>query len=239
MTPAEPSAPPGGSPCVSCAGVRRTYRLNGSSVAALRGVDMRIHPGTFTALVGPSGSGKSTLLRLIACVDRADTGRVEIEGREVTALGRRARAALRRRRIGFIFQNPADNLLEYLTVRQHLILGAQLRGLPAPDRHADPLLDLLGLTARARHLPRQLSGGEQQRVAIAFAAIGPPAVLIADEPTGQLDHKAGGAVLDAIQALTTAGMAVLAATHDPALARRADRVITMRDGTVRQEGDQA
>jgi putative ABC transport system ATP-binding protein len=217
---------------VSCRGVLRTYHLDGSEVSALRGVDLDLAPGTFTALVGPSGSGKSTLLRLLACVDRPDQGSILIDGREAASLSRRGRLRLRRRALGFMFQSPADNLLEYLTVRQHLRLAAQLRGLRHGTGQADELLERLGLTDRADHLPRQLSGGEQQRVGIAFASFGPPALLLADEPTGQLDHGAVDAVLDAFLAMAEAGVAVVAATHDPAVARRAHQVVRMRDGVI-------
>jgi putative ABC transport system ATP-binding protein len=219
-------------PVVVCEDVERTYRLNGSTVPALRGVNMRVPAGTVTALVGPSGSGKSTLLRLLACVDRADRGSLRIGGVDVSVLSRAGRQKLRRRRLGFMFQNPADNLLEYLTVRHHLELGAGLRGRPRTDPQIERLLDRLGLAGRADHLPRQLSGGEQQRVAIAFAALGPPVLLLADEPTGQLDHHTVGSVLDAFAELASTGVAVVAATHDPAVAERADRIVRMRDGEV-------
>jgi putative ABC transport system ATP-binding protein len=131
-----------------------------------------------------------------------------------------------------MFQNPADNLLEYLTVRQHLELAARLRGRPRTDPQIDLLLDRLGMADRADHLPRQLSGGEQQRVAVAFASVGPPALLVADEPTGQLDHHTVDSVLDAFAVMASMGVAVVAATHDPSVADRADRVIRMRDGQV-------
>jgi ABC-type lipoprotein export system ATPase subunit len=235
----------------------RTYHLAGSEVNALRGVDLEIAPGTFTALVGPSGSGKSTLLRLLACVDRPDDGSIVIDGLEAATLSRRGRLRLRRRSLGFMFQAPADNLLDYLTVRQHLRLAAQLRGghgranrraragelslagelgraRATGGGHETDLLDRLGLADRADHLPRQLSGGEQQRVGIAFAAFGPPALLLADEPTGQLDHGAVDAVLDAFMAMAESGVAVVAATHDPAVARRAHQVIRMRDGVIEE-----
>jgi ABC-type lipoprotein export system ATPase subunit len=215
-----------------CRDVVRSYHLAGSDVPALRGVDLVLPRGSFTALMGPSGSGKSTLLRLLACVDRADSGSVLVDGTEVTRLSRAGRVRLRRRRIGYLFQSPGDNLLEYLTVRQHLELGARLRGLGRHDAGVSDLLARLGLTDRADHLPRQLSGGEQQRTAIGFAALGPPAVLVADEPTGQLDHGTVDSVLAAFAALTATGVAVVAATHDPAVAGRADQVISMRDGRV-------
>ncbi len=217
-------------PAVRCRGVFRTYHLDGSEVGALRGVDLTIAPGTFTALVGPSGSGKSTLLRLLGCVDRPDRGSIEIDGVETAGLSRGGRIALRRRRLGFMFQAPADNLLDYLTVRGHLRLAAQLRGTGSDQ--IDPLLARLGLDDRAAHLPKQLSGGEQQRVAIAFAALGPPALLVADEPTGQLDHSTVDSVLDAFRTMAGTGVAVVAATHDPAVARRADQVVRMRDGVI-------
>jgi ABC-type lipoprotein export system ATPase subunit len=153
---------------------------------------------------------------------------------EVSRLSRPGRVRLRRDRIGCLFQAPADNLIDYLTVRQHLRLAAQLRGLSKVDNQPAELLNRLGLADRAGHLPRQLSGGEQQRVGIAFAALGPPALLVADEPTGQLDHSTVDSVLDAFAALAAAGVAVVAATHDPAVARRADQVVWLRDGTVEE-----
>jgi ABC-type lipoprotein export system ATPase subunit len=217
---------------VVCRHVERAYHLDAGEVPALRGVDLSLPRGSFTALVGPSGSGKSTLLRLLACVDRADRGAVLIDGSDVTRMSRGRRVRLRRRRIGYMFQNPADNLLEYLTVRQHLVLGAKLRGMRNIGSDVTAMLARLGLTDRGDHLPQQLSGGEQQRTAIGFAALGPPAVLVADEPTGQLDHGTVDSVLAAFVALTETGVAVVAATHDPAVAARADQVIHLRDGQV-------
>ena len=217
---------------VVCRGVERAYHLDAADVPALRGVDLALPRGSFTALVGPSGSGKSTLLRLLACVDRADKGAVLIDGTDVTRLSRGRRVRLRRRRIGYMFQNPADNLLEYLTVQQHLVLGAKLRGMRRVKADVAAMLERLGLSERADHLPHQLSGGEQQRTAIGFAALGPPAVLVADEPTGQLDHSTVDSVLAAFAALAETGVAVVAATHDPAVANRADQVVQMRDGRI-------
>ncbi len=227
MTSTDPS--PSG---VVCRGLFRTYQLRGSHVPALRGTDLRLQAGTLTAVVGPSGSGKSTLLRLLAGLDRPDSGSITIDGTEISALSRRQRVRVRRRRLGFLFQAPADNLLEYLTVRQHLHLAAKLRGISVRDAQIDTLLARLGLTERAGHLPRQLSGGEQQRAGIAFAAVGPPALLIADEPTAQLDHMTVDSVLDAFLTLARAHVAVIAATHDPAVAAHADQVLQMRDGRI-------
>ncbi len=217
---------------VRCRNVRRTYHLEGSDVGALRGVDLDLAAGTFTALVGPSGSGKSTLLRLLACVDRPDSGSIQIDGVETANLSRRGRRRLRRHRIGYVFQAPADNLLSYLTVRQHLKLAAQLRGLSIRDGQPERLLARLGLTGRSGHLPKHLSGGEQQRAGIAFASYGPPALLVADEPTGQLDHTTVDSVIDGFLAMAETGVAVVVATHDPAVWRRAHRVVRMRDGAV-------
>lgn len=229
----EPVASLGDKPAaVACRSVERAYHLDAAEVPALRGVDLTIARGSFTALVGPSGSGKSTLLRLLACVDRADRGQVLIDGTDVTRLSRGRRVRMRRKRIGFMFQSPADNLLEYLSVRQHLELGAQLRGLRRAGSEVTAMLERLGLADRGDHLPHQLSGGEQQRTAIGFAAIGPPAVLVADEPTGQLDHGTVDSVLAAFAVLASTGVAVVAATHDPVVAGRADQVIQMRDGQV-------
>jgi ABC-type lipoprotein export system ATPase subunit len=224
---------------VVCHGVERTYGIDGSTVPALRGVSLSLPAGSITALVGPSGSGKSTLLRLLACVDRPDAGQITIGGTEVARLSRAGRVRMRRTRLGFLYQSPADNLLEYLTVREHLALGAALRGLDKHDPQQTALLDRLGLADRADHHPRQLSGGEQQRTAIAFAAIGPPALLVADEPTGQLDHHTADEVVAALRVMATTGVAVVAATHDPAVARQADRVVQLRDGQVVEDKEGA
>src|SRR5262245_7677395 len=150
-------------------------------------------------------------------------------------MSRSRRVKFRRRRLGYMFQNPADNLIEYLTVRQHLRLAARMRGVRLRRREIDDLLDRLGIGAQANNLPRQLSGGEQQRAAIAFAAVGPPALLVADEPTGQLDHDTVGDVLDAFAALASTGVTIVAATHDPIVAQRADRVVHMVDGRIEEE----
>jgi ABC-type lipoprotein export system ATPase subunit len=225
-------------PAVACRGVTRTYGVAGSAVPALRGVDLTLPPATITALVGPSGSGKSTLLRLLAGIDRPDSGTITIDGTELAGLSRAGRVKLRRTRLGFLYQNPADNLLDYLTVREHLELAAALRGLSPTDPQLATLTGRLGLAARAGHLPRQLSGGEQQRTAIGFAAVGPPALLVADEPTGQLDHTTAGEVLAALRVLATTGVAVVAATHDPAVYRLADQVVRLRDGQVIEEEEE-
>jgi ABC-type lipoprotein export system ATPase subunit len=147
-------------------------------------------------------------------------------------MSRRRRRHLRRRDIGVIAQDPAANLLDYLTVRQHLKLGARMRGLRASTREMTGLLDRLGIADRADHKPRELSGGQQQRAAVAFAAMGHPALIVADEPTGHLDHTSGEAVMQALAAVAETGVAVVIATHDRIVAERADRIIDLADGVV-------
>jgi ABC-type lipoprotein export system ATPase subunit len=212
-----------------CVDVTRTYPTAGAAVQALVGASLDVAAGAMTVLLGPSGSGKSTLLRLLAGVDSPDAGQVLLHGQDVATLSARARRSLRRRHVGYVFQDPADNLLDYLTVTEHLALGARLRGRDDPDER-QRLLAALGIAGRADHLPRQLSGGEQQRVAIGFAVVGGPTLLVADEPTAQLDHAAGEQVLAALRALADLDVAVVAATHDPVLAEAADAVIPVVDG---------
>ncbi|WP_240691275.1 MULTISPECIES: ABC transporter ATP-binding protein [Amycolatopsis] len=210
-------------------GLTHSYRTAGRSLTALHEVSIAAAHGRITALVGPSGSGKSTLLRLLACLERPDEGRVEVGGTDVTALSARARRAVRRRRIGYVFQNPVDNLLDYLTVQEHLELAAKMRGTGL----SLALLERLGLDHRRGHRPRQLSGGEQQRTALAFAAVGDPDAVLADEPTAQLDRSSAGLVAEAFRALAESGQTVVVATHDPVLAEAADDVVELVDGRVR------
>jgi putative ABC transport system ATP-binding protein len=217
---------------VVCKGVYRSYETLSGPVEVLRGVDLTIPRRSITALRGPSGSGKSTLLRLIACIERAGGGTVAIDGRDTTRMSRRRRRHLRRRNIGVISQDPAANLLDYLTVKAHLQLGARMRGLRATDHEMGQLLDRLGIGDRADHKPRELSGGQQQRVAVAFAAMGRPALIVADEPTGHLDHVSGEAVMQALASVAKSGVAVVIATHDRIVAERADRIIDLADGVV-------
>jgi putative ABC transport system ATP-binding protein len=222
-------------PVVYCQDVTRTYGTDGAVAPALQEVNLQLPAGSITALVGPSGSGKSTLLRLLACIDRPDTGRIMIGGVDVARLSRAERVKLRRTRLGFLQQNPSDNLFEYLTVREHLELGAALRGRSRSDPQISALLGRVDMARRAEHYPRQLSGGEQQRAAIAFTAIGQPTLLLADEPTGQLDRATAREVLDVLRVLASTGMAVVAATHDPAVSRLADQVIQLQDGRILEQ----
>ncbi|MFI5612711.1 ATP-binding cassette domain-containing protein [Amycolatopsis sp. NPDC051903] len=215
---------------LSCVDVHQTYHTATHEVAALQGVSVSAAPARVTALVGPSGSGKSTLLRVLACLERPVRGTVEVAGVDATALSARGRRGLRRKRLGYVFQNPVDNLLGYLTVDEHLELAARLRGSgPASGE----LLDALGLGHRRASLPNALSGGEQQRVALAFAAAGDPAALLADEPTAQLDRASAHLVADAVRRLASLGHAVVVATHDPTLVSAADDVFELVDGRIR------
>jgi putative ABC transport system ATP-binding protein len=214
---------------VRARGISHAFPTAGQVVRALTDVDVDVARGAVTALVGPSGSGKSTLLRILACLQRPERGSVALAGIETTALSARARRALRRTHIGYVFQDPADNLLDYLTVGEHLTLGARLRGNTGTSVPQE-ILHALGLADRVDHHPRELSGGEQQRAALAFAAAGSPTLLVADEPTAQLDPTATGRVLDALRRLADHGHAVLAATHDPQVGAIADRVVELVDG---------
>lgn len=214
--------------------VVRTYSGATGGVRALDGVSARFESGLFTVVAGPSGSGKSTLLRVAALLDKPQEGLVGFNGRDVTRASARRRRALRRRHIGYMFQQPADNLLDYLDAREHVRLGGRLRWKGGDDEDAAALgtLDFLGLAERITHRPVQLSGGEQQRLAFAFAVAGGPQLLVADEPTAALDHVAGALVLEALVALARHGLTVVASSHDPAVIEAADRVVRIAHGRV-------
>jgi putative ABC transport system ATP-binding protein len=218
---------------ISAIDVVRTYELGGTSVPALRGVSLTIEPGDYVAIVGPSGSGKSTLMHLLGGLDRPSSGRLVIGGRDVSGLTPGEMAALRNETIGFVFQ--AFHLLPRTTAVDNVALPLVYRGLGASARRsrAAAMLTRVGLGHRLDHRPNQLSGGEQQRVAIARALVTDPAVLLADEPTGNLDTATGASVLTLLEELNSAsGVAVVLVTHDREVAARARRQIQMRDGAV-------
>ena len=213
--------------------VTRTYQLGGVAVPALRGVSLSIEPGDNVAIVGPSGSGKSTLMHLLGALDRPTTGRLVIGGRDVARLSTAEMARLRNGTVGFVFQS--FHLLPRTTALDNVALPLVYRGLGASARRrrAAAMLDRVGLGHRVKHRPNQLSGGEQQRVAIARALVTEPAVLLADEPTGNLDTATGQAVLGLLEALNAeSGVALILVTHDRDVAARARRQITMRDGVI-------
>jgi putative ABC transport system ATP-binding protein len=218
---------------VAVHGVGRRHGSGPGAVTALRDVTFSVPAGQLVAVVGPSGSGKTTLLNVIGGLDRPDTGRVVVAGREVTALAETDLAQLRRDVIGFVFQT--FGLLPVLSAAENVGLPLRLRKAPAAQRddRARLLLDLVGLGAHAAHRPHELSGGQQQRVAIARALANRPQLLVADEPTGQLDQQTGRAVMVLLRAVIRAErMTGIVATHDPAIMELADRTIRLRDGEV-------
>jgi putative ABC transport system ATP-binding protein len=221
------SAPePDDGPAAICRDVVKTYRTATESVNALDGVTLSIPRAQVTVVVGPSGSGKSSLLRLLACVDRPDSGEVRIAGRRVDALRARERRALRRRQVAYLFQRPGENLLPYLDAVGQVRLAAALRGARVSDAEVQDLLGRLGLGARADHRPGQLSGGEQQRLSVACGVVGRPALVVADEPTAELDTAAAERVLTAMEDLAASGVGFVISSHDP-------RVMAIADGFVR------
>ncbi|MEX1183720.1 MAG: ABC transporter ATP-binding protein [Gemmatimonadota bacterium] len=221
-------------------GVRKAYEDGRRRHEVLAGVDLDVAAGELVALLGPSGAGKSTLLNVIAGIDSADSGTVEVAGRELGALGERERTLLRRRSIGFVFQ--FFNLVPTLTVLENVLLPLELtrgRGHGAAARaEALALLDRVGLPERGDSLPEELSGGEQQRVAIARAVAHHPLLVLADEPTGNLDSVTGERVLDLLTTLAAErGTTMLIATHAPEIVARAHRVVTLRDGVIAHAAD--
>ncbi|NJC16052.1 putative ABC transport system ATP-binding protein [Micromonospora profundi] len=231
----EPAAGPAGErvAAIEAVDVSRTYQLDGVSVEALRGVSLTVQPGDYVALVGPSGSGKSTLMHLLGGLDRPTGGRLVIGGRDVNALSPPEMATLRNETIGFVFQ--AFHLLPRTSAVENVALPLVYRGVSARQRRerAAAMLGRVGLGHRLDHRPNQMSGGEQQRVAIARALVTEPTVLLADEPTGNLDSVTGAAVLELLERLNAeSGVALVMVTHDQEVAARAARRITMRDGVV-------
>jgi putative ABC transport system ATP-binding protein len=197
-------------------------------------VDLAIDPGEFVAVLGPSGSGKSTLLALMAGLDRPTSGEIRIDGAPIQAMSEDALALLRRRKIGFVFQS--FQLLSNLTARENVLLPIELLGLSNPFARADELLAAVGLADRGHHYPSQLSGGEQQRVALARAFAARPPILLADEPTGNLDGVTGRRVLELLTELRAReGTTLVLVTHDPAVAALAGRQIHLRDGRVERD----
>jgi putative ABC transport system ATP-binding protein len=219
-------------PIIEVIDLKRTIATPTHKVEILRGINLTIPQGEFAAIMGPSGSGKSTLLGLLAGLDSATSGHIILDGEDITGLSEDRMSEVRGRKIGFVFQS--FQLIPTLTAEENVLLPAELAG-AGPDvvQRARGLLTRVGLTDRMDHYPVQLSGGEQQRVALARAFITKPPILLADEPTGNLDGKTGTQVLDMLLELNRQeGATLVMVTHDPALAQHADRVITLRDGVV-------
>jgi putative ABC transport system ATP-binding protein len=220
-----------GVPGVACAGLVKEYATATGTVRALKGVDAAFPAGRVTAVVGPSGSGKSSLLRILACVDRPTAGSVRVGDLDVAAMGARDRRRVRRQLVGYVFPQPGDNLLPYLTTREQLELAARLRGRHRPGE-AERLLAVLGLEHRADHRPEQLSGGEQQRLAFAAAVIGGPALVVADEPTAELDSEAGERLMQTVLGLRDQGTSLVLSSHDPVVTGAVDGIVRLHDGEV-------
>ena len=218
-------------PVIVTTDLSKTYGSGSSAVHALRQASMSVESGEFVALMGPSGSGKSTLLHLLGCLDRPSAGSYALEGRAVAALSKNERARLRNQRIGFVFQS--FNLLPRLSALENVALPLLYRaGGGDTRRQAAAALEQVGLAGRASHLPNALSGGEKQRVAIARALVTAPALLLADEPTGNLDSATGAEIMALLSELGRQGLTILVVTHDPQIASRADRIVHMKDGQI-------
>jgi putative ABC transport system ATP-binding protein len=218
-------------PVIETQELARTYRLGRTEVRALRGVDLTVAPGEFMALMGPSGSGKSTLMHLLGCLDTPTAGTYRLEGRDVSGLSQDERARVRNSRIGFVFQT--FNLLPRLSALDNVALPLlyQSRAREVKQRAATAL-EQVGLVHRGGHRPTELSGGERQRVAIARALVGEPALLLADEPTGNLDSRTGEEILHLLEALHASGRTILLVTHDANVAAHSGRVVRMQDGRI-------
>ncbi|MCZ7634739.1 MAG: ABC transporter ATP-binding protein [Verrucomicrobia bacterium] len=214
-------------------GVEKYYRRGQETVHVLEGIELEVHRGEFLALMGPSGSGKSTLLHLIGGLDRPSTGAIAVEDRRIDRLGERPLAAWRARHVGFVFQ--LYNLLPALSAERNVELPLLLTHLNAARRRRQVrlALEVVGLAHRVRHYPRQLSGGEQQRVGIARAIVNDPTLILADEPTGDLDRKSGDEILDLLQGLSRDhGKTILMVTHDPHASARASRTVHLYKGRI-------
>jgi putative ABC transport system ATP-binding protein len=220
-------------PAIEAVDVTRVYQLGGVEVDALRGVSLRIESGEYASIVGPSGSGKSTLMHLLGLLDRPSGGVITVGGQDATSLSDAALAVLRNQTIGFVFQT--FQLLARTSALDNVALPLLYRGVAKSERRnrAASALAAVGLAGRVDHKPTQLSGGEQQRVAIARALVGEPALLLADEPTGNLDTRTGGEVMETLERLNAEqGVAVVLVTHDREIAERAPRQIFVRDGLI-------
>lgn len=219
-------------PVVEVSNVRKSYMLGDTEVPVLSNITLRIEKGEFLAIVGPSGSGKSTLMNLIGCLDRPTEGKVLIKGRDLQGMSDEELARLRGLEIGFVFQT--FNLVPRLTAFENVLLPTFANSKSTdPQRRAKKLLSLMGLQERMHHRPGELSGGQSQRVSIARALINDPSILLADEPTGNLDSKTGFEILRIFMDLNKEGRTVVIVTHDSELAKYADRVILVKDGIIR------
>jgi putative ABC transport system ATP-binding protein len=212
--------------------IRKVYNIGKVDVEALRGVDLDIGGNEYVAIVGPSGSGKSTLMNLLGCLDTPTSGEYLLAGDNVASYDRNQLAEVRNKRIGFVFQN--FNLLPYATALENVELPLLFGGVPARERQerAQEMLERVDLKDRMDHKPTELSGGQMQRVAIARALVNRPAIVLADEPTGNLDSNSGRAIVEIFNALHGAGQTIIMITHDATIARLASRIVQIRDGQI-------
>jgi len=217
---------------IEVSALNKTFILGDSEVRALANIDLRIEQGEYLSVMGPSGSGKSTLLNMLGLLDRPDSGRYLLNEVDTGSLDENERARLRREQIGFVFQSY--HLIPRLTARENVEMPLMLAGVPGRERHeaVQGILERLGIAQRAHHLPNQLSGGERQRVAIGRSIVMKPSILLADEPTGNLDSKSGREVTDILEQLNADGITLLVVTHDNAMGERARRRIRMVDGAI-------
>ncbi|MBI3658991.1 ABC transporter ATP-binding protein [Candidatus Acetothermia bacterium] len=216
--------------------VTKVYQMGKVEVRALDGVSLAIKQGEFVAIMGPSGSGKSTLLNLIGCLDRPTTGELHIAGTDIAKLSDRKLAQIRGKQIGFVFQT--FNLIPRISALQNVLLPMSFVNTFSPAervKRAQQILDSVGLGQRMKHFPNELSGGERQRVAIARALANNPSVILADEPTGNLDTKTGRAIMELFKSLNQQGRTIVLVTHDPNVAANADRIIHVMDGRIQDE----
>jgi putative ABC transport system ATP-binding protein len=215
--------------------VHKYYDLGETRVHALRGVSVAIERGGFVAIMGASGSGKSSLMNILGCLDRPSAGRYTLDGTDVSTLDKRTLAGIRNQKLGFVFQG--FNLLARTTALENTELPTIYAGLDKQERRkrATEALAMVGLADRAEHFPSQLSGGQQQRVAIARALVNHPSILLADEPTGNLDSRTSVEIMDIFQRLNDGGLTVVMVTHEPDIARFAKRVVVFRDGRIRRD----
>jgi putative ABC transport system ATP-binding protein len=224
-----------GIPVIRFTGIKKIYPMEGETVEALRGVDIVINKGESIAIMGPSGSGKSTMMHIAGLLDTPTGGVYELEGKDVSSLTRDKRALMRNQRIGFVFQG--FNLLARCSALENVELPMLYRrpGVPERRKRAMQSLGLVEMENRAFHLPRQLSGGQQQRVAIARALVNDPALILADEPTGNLDTRTGRGIMDLLGSLHEKGITVIIVTHDPEVGRSVRRRIILRDGLIERD----